>query len=415
MALHRLAPVTALALLLASACSSEPSADRAGASAGVAEADAKRAEGQGTPEQAAPSGPLSPERALVAKLGLPPRFLVGLGNDLPPPEANFDYTKSGIYTLPAKLDIHYVYLSGLPGQGGWPDHDPNGTYVNVQADIAAARGIAPMFTLYQAAAWGENDFEAVKNPDFMGPYWEGARLLFERLAIFGKPAIVHFEPDFWGYAQKRAKGGDPATVPVLVSSLVSECSGLPDDVAGMGRCLVRLARTLAPKVVVGFQASTFGANDAPEVAAFLKKVGADEADLTVVETLDRDAGCFERKVDPNCQRNDGTYYWDEENVRHPNFHDHLAWARAIRDGVGKPLLWWQMPLGVPSDAPGGNSGRYRDNRVRYLFAHPEEFVAAGGIGAAFGEGAENQTTIFTDGGQFSRAVVSYYKKPAPLP
>jgi hypothetical protein len=70
-------------------------------------------------------------------------------------------------------------------------------------------------------------------------------------------------------------------------------------------------------------------------------------------------------------------------------------------------LWWQLPLGVPSNTPGGASGRYRDNRVRYIFSHGWEFAEAGGIGAVFGTGAGNQTTVTTDGGQFKNALSKY--------
>jgi hypothetical protein len=30
------------------------------------------------------------------------------------------------------------------------------------------------------------------------------KLLFQRLANFGKPAVVHFEPDFWAYAEQQS-------------------------------------------------------------------------------------------------------------------------------------------------------------------------------------------------------------------
>jgi hypothetical protein len=78
------------------------------------------------------------------------------------------------------------------------------------------------------------------------------------------------------------------------------------------------------------------------------------------------------------------------------------------------MLWWQLPLGVPSDTPGGTSGHYRDNRVHYLFNHIDEFIAAGGVGAAFGVGAGNQTTIDTDGDQFKNAVTKYFASPTSL-
>jgi hypothetical protein len=111
----------------------------------------------------------------------------------------------------------------------------------------------------------------------------------------------------------------------------------------------------------------------------------------------------------------GTFYWDETNTTSPNFHDYLTWSKAISSGVGHPLIWWQIPLGVPSDTKGGSAGHYRDNRVHYIFSHINEFVAAGGLGVAFGVGAGNQTTIDTDGDQFKNAVTTYFQAPVALP
>src|SRR5690606_27013063 len=108
-------------------------------------------------------------------------------------------------------------------------------------------------------------------------------------------------------------------------------------------------------------------------------------------------------------------YWDETNQTSPNFHEHFAWAKVLSDGVGVPVLWWQLPLGVPSDTRGGTPGHYRDNRVKYLFEHVDEMIAAGGVGATFGVGADNQTPIAPDGGQFDAAVQGYFAAPATLP
>ena len=346
-------------------------------------------------------------RDVAIRLGRSPNFLIGMGNDL----AN-DHGQDGAYTLGVTLDLHYAYLVGLAGQGGWPDWNANGTFVNILTDSADARGVVPMFSFYQMAAWGEANTSVLTNDAFMAPYWSGARLLFQRLAAFGKPALVHLEPDFWGFAQQQ--NGNPAAIPARVKAHAPECSDLPDDLTGVGRCLVRLARTIAPKAVIGFHASPWSGGTAATVA-FLNAIGASQADLVVIETLDRDAGCFEAAVDPNCQRGGGPWYWDEANATSPSFREHLAWAKAISDGVGLPLLWWQMPFGVPSDKPGGSPGHYRDNRVRYLFAHPDEFVAAGGVGAVFGTGAGNQTYITSDGGQFRSAVTGYVGKKTPLP
>ncbi|MDB5215927.1 MAG: hypothetical protein JWO86_3854 [Myxococcaceae bacterium] len=349
---------------------------------------------------------LSPERAVAAKLGLPARFAIGLGNDA---EGN-DPATSAAFTLGPKLDIHYAYLVGLPGEGGWTDWNaPEGQYLTMQAEAARRNGVVPMFTLYQAAAWGENNVGAFNDSRFMTKYWRGVRVMFSKLGAFNAPAIAHIEPDLWGYLQQR--GDDPAVVPMKVGALVPECTDLPSNAAGFGKCIVRLARRLSPKVAIGLQASLFaaytaGQPDPARTAAYVNKVGGADADIVVIETLDRDAGCFENGSDPNCKRA-GSFYWDETNVRHPSFHDHLAWAKTVRTITGKPLLWWQMPLGVPANSSGGYASHYRDNRVQYLFSHGWEFAAAGGIGAVFGGGAGNQTTVRTDGGQFKTALTKY--------
>jgi hypothetical protein len=82
--------------------------------------------------------------------------------------------------------------------------------------------------------------------------------------------------------------------------------------------------------------------------------------------------------------------------------------------TGLPILWWQTPLGVPSDTPGGTAKKYRDNRVKYFFEHPGELVSAGGFGMDFGTGAPNQTDVTTDDGQFASAVTKYYGAPASI-
>jgi len=270
----------------------------------------------------------------------------------------------------------------------------------------------PMFTLYAMAAAGDGALSGLASNTFEKGYWGDVKLLFQRLAIFGKPAVVHFEPDFWAYAQQQSHG-DPTSIRVALKANAPDCAELSDDLVGMGHCIIKLARTYAPKVLIGFHASEWASDDASATAAFLKKVGADKTDIIFADPLDRDAGCFEAGVDPNCQRG-GKFYLDETNTTSPNFHEYLAWSKAITTGLGRPMIWWQVPFGVPSATPGGTAGHYRDNRAKYLFNHVQEFVDAGGLGAAFGTGAGNQTTWDTDGGQFKAAVKKYYQAPTPL-
>jgi len=345
---------------------------------------------------------------IAKRLGRQPNFLVGMGNDL-----NNDHSKDGAYSLGVTMDLHYAYMVGLPGQGGWPDWNANGTFVNVLTDSAKAAGVTPMFTLYAMAANGENNMAALTDDTYMKGFWDGAKLLFQRIAEFDGPALVQFEPDFWAYLQMNSQG-NPTNLPVKVQSFAPDCAGLGENGVGLGKCLVVLGRKYAPKAILGFHASAWADADPAKIVKFMLAVGAGDADILTTDALDRDAGCFEAHTDPNCQRG-GSFYWDEANAASPNFHEHLAWVKAMTTGTGKPMLWWQVPFGVPSTTPGGSAGHYRDNRVKYIFSHVSEFVAAGGLGAVFGVGAANQTYIDTDGGQFKTAVTKYFAAPVALP
>jgi hypothetical protein len=345
--------------------------------------------------------------ALAIRLRGDSHFLVGLGSDLEP-----EHDRDGAFRLGSTLDLDYAYLVGLKTGGGWPDWNPDGSFVDIIAGSSNRHGTTPMFTLYAMSAWGEDkEVAALTNDGFMRLYWAGAKLLFQHLGASDKPSVVHLEPDFWAYAQQASHDGTHA---VHVRNLVSECAELTDDLRGMAGCLLKLARTYAPRTVVGFHASRWAGTPA-SIVRFFRAIGADKADFIATDVLDRDAGCWEARTDPQCQAERPDVYWDEANTTSPNFHEMLAWVRQIHTGLGLPILWWQVPLGVPSPIPGGTAGHYRDNRVRYLFSHVAEFVDAGGVGAVFGTGAEHQTTIDTDEGQFKAAVTKYFAAPVPLP
>jgi hypothetical protein len=348
---------------------------------------------------------------VARKLGRSPNFLIGMGNDL-----NNNHDMDGAYTVGTTLDLHDAYLVG--GSFPWTkwntDAQGDGAFATILCDAAKRHGVVPMFTLYSMASGGENNPAVLVDDNYMKAYWDQATIMYQRLGAFGSPSVVHLEPDWWAFAQQAA-GGDPTKLPAHVGALAPDCVGQPDTVVGMGKCLVALGRKYAPKAIIGFHASRWANGDPAKIASYLVQVGAGDADIVVTDSLDRDAGCFEAHTDPACQRNDGPWYWDETNTKSPNFHEHLAWVKAIVQGIGKPMLWWQTPFGVPSATSGGTSGHYRDNRVKYIFDHPDEYVAAGGLGAAFGTGAGNQTYIDTDGGQFKNAVAKYFASPAPLP
>lgn len=392
-----------------------PGSGGAAGSGGKPDGGGGRPGGSGNPSEGFnPPVMTSTAAQLAVQLGRPANFLIGMGNDLAD-----DHNQDGAFRLGPTLDLHYAYLAaylnGDKSWGSWKDWNAEGSFINIITDTADAHGVVPMISLYSMAAAGDGVIVNALQDEavFEKGYWGDVRLLFQRLAIFGKPAVVHFEPDFWAYAEQQSHE-DPTSMRVALRAAAPECAELSEDLVGMGYCIIKLARMYAPKALIGFHASQWANGDPNATAAFLKKVGADRTDVIFADMLDRDAGCFEAKVDPNCQRG-GDFYWDETNTKSPNFHEYFAWSKAISTGVGRPMIWWQIPFGVPSDTPGGTAGHYRDNRVHYIFSHIQEFVDAGGLGATFGVGTGNQTTPDTDGGQFKDAVTKYYQAPVALP
>jgi hypothetical protein len=344
--------------------------------------------------------------ALAKKLGKPSRLLIGTGGGA---EVR-DILNQGL-----RPDIYDRYLVGV-GSGDWTTwNSPKGAYVGVVASAADSVGAVPMFTLYQMAQLGDGNLAGINDSSFMTGYWANVKLMFQQIADYGKPALVNLEPDFWGYAQRQSSN-DPTKLPAKVT-IASDCAGLSNDVIGVAGCMLKLARTYAPNAYVGFPPSNWGADSTAQLTTFMNKLGAANADFIVMQTLDRDAGCFE--VDPqptDCNRDGSGWYWDETNQTHPNFHDHFAMVDTYRKAVGNlPVIWWQTPMGAPSSTPGGTDKHYRDNRVQYFLTHPAEITVVGGLGVVFSTGHTSQTNVTTDGGQFQTLSLQYLGNPQPLP
>ena len=349
-----------------------------------------------------------PAAKLAAKLGRASRLLVGLGGQ--PGTSNAIAT---IQSQALKVDIYERYL----GTGDWTSwNSPPCDYVCMVAVAADSIGALPMYTQYQMANNGDGNLAVLNDSAFMNTYWARLKLLFQDLGAYNKPALVNIEPDFWGYTEKASPGGDPTRLTAIVSTN-SDCATLHNDVAGLAGCIIAMARKYAPKSFIGFSPSSWGGADNAAVIAFMNAVGVQKTDFIVQQTIDRDAGCFEVSPQPSdCSRRGTGWYWDESNIKHPNFHDHLAQVQAYHAGMGNlPVIWWQTPEGVPSRMPGGTANHYRDNRVHYFLSHPAELTAVGGLGVVFGAGDSRGTSIVTDGGQFQGLDGAYMAAPAPLP
>ena len=348
--------------------------------------------------------------------------MIGVGND-----------NSGPYTYGIPIDLHYAYLDGYGDSGGWPTWNANGDYPLFFEQNATSHGVTAMFTYYQLALELEQNKDSVlADPMRMHQYLADMRLLFQRIADNGKPVAVNIEPDFFGYLMQRAANGKP---PDQITAKIHfsddpECASLPENVGGLTRCVVAIARAVAPQARVGFHASMWGAwydvldpnadieASGRAVGAFLDSVGADATDFVSVETLDRDAGYWETSGGgATCSLTNGSrgpVYWDEANASLPSFSQHVRWVKTLTTALARPALEWQTPFGVPSSTCGGTNEHWRDNRVHYFFAHVPDLIDAGVAGMTFGTGAGGQTNLATDGGQFKTAATAYKAAPVAM-
>jgi hypothetical protein len=349
-----------------------------------------------------------PAAALAAKLGVKSRLLVGLGAQGPAGVV------SAVESEALHPDIMEQYLVGV-GSGDWTHwNSPLGEYVQIVANNAEAVGAIPMYTLYQMAQNGDGNLSGLNSSSFMSAYWTNVKIMFQQIALSGKPALVNLEPDFWGYAEKQSTNGDPSTISAQVK-VNSDCASLSNDVKGVAQCLVAMARKYAPHAYVGFPPAGWGGKTLTDVVNFMNAIGAQNADFIIQQALDRDAGCYEAGAS-YCGGGSSGLYWDETNTNHPNFDDYFARVATYQAGIGHlPVIFWQIPEGVPSSNPGGSAYHYRDNRVHYFLTHPDELTAVGALAVVFGTGEDHQTNITTDGGHFQQLYSEYLNNPAALP
>jgi len=359
----------------------------------------------------APSGS-SAAVQLAAKLGKPSRLLLGLGAQ------SGSSTPAAMLSQNLTVDIDEQYLVGA-GPGDWTTWNSPaaaGAIVGSFSAEAESLGTVPMFTLYQMATNGDGNLSDLNSSTFMSTYWANVKLMFQGIGAFGKPVLVNFEPDFWGYSQQRAPNGDPTQLFAYVNAN-PDCATLSNDIVGLAGCLIAMARKYAPLAYIGFPPSDW-AGDQPSVIAYMNLIGAQHADFITAQTLDRDAGCYEAvAVASGCNPQTLTvWYLDETNTTTPNYTQYLARMQNYHTGIGGlPLIFWQTPMGVPSSTPGGTAFHFRDNHVHYFLTHASELTAVGGLAVVFGTGNNFQSSIVTDGGQFQSLSSAYLAAPAPLP
>jgi hypothetical protein len=326
----------------------------------------------------------------------------------------------------SEFDLRYQYLAGTVASdvtctlcsncntgsnwwGCWQEMNREpGLFVQRFITAAEQHGLLPMFTYYiilHASGVQEGTPEvtaAATNRVFMTRYFNDYRFFLQQVGAHR--AIIHIEPDFWGYAQQaaRAASTDAHHLAAEVNTAnATDCGSQENSIAGMGSCMIAMVRAYAPNAYVGLHASGWGSgydvilNTDPTLsigsqgvstADFLLSCGAAQSDVIVADISDRDAGYYQ-----SIGRNT---WLDATDAKLPNFTQTFTWSRFLANRSGKPVLWWQVPVG--NMGLSNTTNAWKDNKVDYFFAHPDRVTANGAIGMAFGSGASGQTTPETD-------------------
>ncbi len=314
--------------------------------------------------------------------------------------------------------------SGCSWWGCWQyDQDPPGAYIRDFVEKATAAGQVPMITYYEVlqaskVAEGAAEVMAMNDAALMTRWFADFRFMLQQVGT--AKALVHVEPDFWGYAQQLS--GDPTKIPASVKAAnATDCATEADTLAGFGGCLVAMTRKYAPNAKLGLHASGWStkmdvlmnkdasldpAAHAKKTADYLNAI-APGADFIAVDWSDRDAGFY--------QAMGRDTWWDATDAKLPSFKQALAWTRAIGASAQKPVVVWQIPVG--NEAQPNTCEHYKDNRVDYLFAHLGDVAAANVSALAFGAGAGCNTTPSTDGANLVKKTQAYAQaggqKPCP--
>jgi hypothetical protein len=311
----------------------------------------------------------------------------------------------------APLDMRYQYLAGGVNTGhGWSTWNQNGTFASMYVSESIKAHVIPVLTYYQllqsypAAGTDElhRDISNLQNAGTMRAYWSDYELLLTRVAqaAGSSAAIIHVEPDLWGYLEQAGKVA-------LARQFAHK--------------LIALRNRIAPHVLLAWHLSVWGTKEDPTYskpslphmaalgatsAAFYESLHA-HFDLVFNDVIDRDAGFY--KViygNPNVG-------WGPAD-----FHRHDVYIASFTRRTHTAVVLWQLPLG--NTALNNTWTHFRDNRVQWWLGDPSgphlrATRDAGVIGLLFGGGAAGTTSAGTDGGLFYRLARGYEAHPLALP
>ncbi len=342
----------------------------------------------------------------------------------------------------SRFDLRYQHLTP-----GWTKWNPDGAFVPMYLKESDRLGVSTVFSYYalvQATPGrdaGRGPAAAVmvncSNRDTMKRYLADLILFMKRAGEYGKPLVLHVEPEVWGHflsAPEFAPHRVEEIRVVVKSTGLPDFEGLDDTLVSFGRAFGLLRDRYAPNVLLAWHASRRGDRTPREVADALRASG--RWDLVFTDVGDRDAGFRDARGEPGS-------WWTEKD-----FEALRAWGAELHERSGLPLVLWRVPLGNTVMATCNNTPwHYMDNRAEYwLEKYPEnrriaEWAAAGFVGLLFGGGTiectvhkdnakdgvtnptpipgnrgETSTFADDDGGYLRLRAGNYYKKgPQPLP
>lgn len=346
-----------------------------------------------------------------------------------------------------ETEYQYQYLSGDIFSNGWTTWNaPAGEFVrNFLAKINQL-GKIPVFTYYNLVpAKNRNEdppFTNLQDAEVMNKYFSDFKFLLQICKTYGKPVIIHYEPDLLGYTEMYKNDASKSIIKVSLSGQ-ADVQGFSNDVKGLCQAIVSLRDKYAPNVLLGWHASQWATGYdlikgksnpeqlAAETAAYYKALNA-PFDLIFSEFTDRDAGYDE------LVRGKTNVEWSVQatiaNGNISDFDRFQHYLKKLNQETGQKIILWQIPIGnTLTQTCNNTNGHYQDNKAEYFLQPVLEngntdrinpYEQAGVIAFLFGRGMSDCTsymdsnqdgitakneTADDDGGYLRKAIKAYYQ------
>jgi len=377
--------------------------------------------------------PVSPEKI---PQGLPNRVAFGTNGDM-----------SNSSQLIQESEYQYQYLAGDIFSNGWQTWAyPSGEFASSFLTKVDQMGKVPVLTYYNIVpAKNRNEdpgFTNLNDAEVMNKYFDDWKTLLQICKHFGKPVIIHYEPDLFGYMEMYKNDATKNTVKVSQSNQ-ADVQGFANDAKGLAQAIVSMRDKYAPNVLLGWHASQWATGTdlikskqnpellASETAAYYKSLNA-SFDILFSEFSDRDWG-YSQFVTKST-----TPIWSTTaSAANGNLSDFDRFQRFLKElntDTGQKIILWQIPIGNTLTQTCNNTdGHYKDNKAEY-FLQPvidngdvtkiKQYEQAGVIAFLFGQGFANCTsyadskgdgktggvneTADDDGGYLRKAIKTYY-------